>query len=259
MKTNERLIYQLVLLASLHFPSDKVRDIAEDYTEYLNMKEPSEKTESPRHFFTAILREEGRYRPRIKTMLAVFAALFLTACGIWGKGPAMFSFLAAGLPAAVWTAVSGNTAARYSPRQKHAVLCTVTLPFLCAALPAVWFVLIMDAFLTGKSFVSPDTAQIFHFALRVYGGASLLLFLASACLLWKRSIWFFCLLTQAVSGWCFFKSLHFILTRMDVSVMYHTEHFRCLLPLILGLAVSLAFALRLRKITGRGYVQWMDK
>ena len=33
MKTNGHLIYRLVLLASLHFSVEKVRDIAEDYEE----------------------------------------------------------------------------------------------------------------------------------------------------------------------------------------------------------------------------------
>ena len=258
MKTNGYLIYRLVLLASLHFSVEKVRDIAEDYEEYLNQREPSEKLEAPRQFFSAILREDRRYRPRLKTILAFLAAALLFSGGVWGVGVAPLSLVAVGLPVAVWIAIDGGAAARYSPKHPHAIWC-VLAPFLCFSLLAVGCLLFMDAVVTETIQISPDTAQHFHMALHGCSGASLILFLVSACRLWRSSIWYFCPLTQAVSGWCFFRSIHSILTRMDLSAQPLTEHFYCLFPLILGLATSLTFALRIRKLKGRGSTQWMDK
>lgn len=258
MKTSEQLIYQLVLLTSLHFPSEKVRDIAEDYAEYLNLRETAGEPETPWQFCSAMTPESRWFRPGLRTMLAFLAAALLAAGGIWKGSPVTLSLLTAGLPIAIWTATGGGTAARYSPGHAHAARCVV-LPFLFLALPALGFVLTIDAVVTGKTSISPETARLFHMALRGCSAASVLLFLGSGWLLWKRSIWYFCPMVQAVAGWSCFRGIFLILTSMDISLYHLTEHFFCLIPLALGMVVSVVFACLLRKTAGRGYAQWKDR
>lgn len=257
MKSNKHSVYQLALLTSLFFPAEKVRDIAEDYTEYL--REQPEKPDSPWQFCTAIMREERRYHPKNKTFLVILVTGFLLFLSLKTRDFVPLSFLAVALPAAIWTAISGNTAARYSPGSPHAARC-VLLPFLTIMLLSAGFFLFINAVVTKPFQVTRVMAWIIINGRWACSAASMLLFLASAFLLWRSSIWYFCPLIQSVSSWCFFRGIYYILTSMDVSVSPpFVQHFYCLIPLALGLSGSLIFALILRNITGKEDEQWMDK
>lgn len=247
MKSVKHAVYHLVLLTSLFFPAEKVRDIAEDYAEYL--REQPDQPESPWQFFSAILREERRYHPKTKTLLAVFAAAILIFAGLRIHNFVPLTFLAVGLPIAVWAAMEGSTAARYSPPHPHAAR-WVLLPFLAVTLLSAGLFLVVDAAVTEPYLISPAMAWIITRGLRVCSAAFLLLFLLSACLLWRNSIWYFCPLVQSLSAWCFFRGIHYILTSMDVSLP-SVQHIYCLIPLKLGLVLSLGFALFLRNISGK--------
>lgn len=261
MKSNKHSVYQLVLLTSLLFPAEKVRDIAEDYAEYL--REQPEKPESPRQFCTAIIREGPGYRPKIKTILSVLAAAVLIFAGIranfFVNAIVPLSFLAVGLPVVIWTTFGGSTAARYSPPFPHAARC-VLLPFLAVTLPSAGFFLVFYAAISHPFLITPGMAWIITRGQWICSAIYLLLFFVFACLLWRRSIWYFCSMVQFLSGWCFLRGIYDLMTSMDVSLpfsLYRIFHY--LIPPALGLCLSLAFALVIRSLTGKENTQWTDK
>lgn len=257
MRSSSTFVYQIVLLTSLLFSAEKGRDIAADYAEYL--REQPDKPDSPWQFCSSIMRMEHGYRPKAKTLLAVFAAAILLFIGIQ-VDPVPLSFLTAGLPVALWVAIDGSTTARYSPSHPHAAR-WVLLPVLAAALLAAGAFHIINTVVTEPLRLTPVMRVLIRCGPQLCSTAFLLLFLVSTCLLWRRSIWYFCPLVQSVSAWIFFRGINSIFHLMDFNdSTWPLQYFFYFLTLLaLGLTVSLVFALILRNITGRENAQWTDK
>lgn len=248
----EHSVYRLAIFLSLFFTPEKADELISDYTEYLQMKDPARQAETPWEFFKPSF-EKKHYilLPRKKFLVVPLLFILLLMGCTWRIQYDRFivqiirlSMLCLSIPLVTAYAFDCRYISRFDTKRSKNLL-FLCLPPLLTILPAclIWYAV---QYFYSCGLVGVAAIFMIHDILRFFRGVSILFLFVSVYFMLKKSVLYLCSFTEFLAVSCALHALRLMLTSFaNDSIPYRLRILICFIPFVLGVMMSLFFALRI--------------